>query len=155
MPTTKTCVVVGAGPGNGLSFGKKFSADGYGVALLARSRENLDNLKSTLPQSHVYECDVTRTDSILSTFTSIKNEVGPVDVLIYNAGAGVFGTIDEIDHESFEQAWRVNTLGCFHCVKAVLSDMRTAGGGHIVVVGATAAKGSDASSVACPEKGSR
>ena len=50
MQTPKTCVVVGAGPGNGLSIGRKFFGEGYSVALLARSAENLANLKTQLPE---------------------------------------------------------------------------------------------------------
>lgn len=140
MPTNKTCVVVGAGPGNGLSLGRKFIAEGYDVALLARSVDNLSNLKTMLPEAYTCACDVTQASSIQSAFDNVQKELGDIDVLIYNAGSGIFGAIDDIDEQSFEQAWRVNTMGCFTCVKTVLNNMRTAGGGKIVIMGATAAK---------------
>ena len=140
MQTSKTCVVVGAGPGNGLSLGRKFADEGYSIALLARSSENLANLKSELPEAHTFECDVTQLASIQKTFDDVRQELGPVDTLLYNAGAGVFGSIDDVEAEAFEQAWRTNTLGAFNCVKTVLADMRGRGGGTIIIIGATAAK---------------
>ena len=140
MQTSKTCVVVGAGPGNGLSLGRKFAGEGYSVALLARSAENLAYLKSELPEAHTFECDVTQLASIQKAFDNVREELGPVDTLIYNAGAGAFGSIDDVDAEAFEQAWRTNTLGAFNCTKTVLADMRNRHGGTIIVIGATAAK---------------
>lgn len=136
----KVCVVVGAGPGNGLSLGRKFIAQGYATALLARSEENLSALTEALPAAHTYACDVTDPESIASVFGRIGQDLGTTDVLVYNAGSGVFGSIDDIDAEAFEQAWRTNAMGCFHSARAVLPGMRKAGGGKIIVMGATAAK---------------
>jgi NAD(P)-dependent dehydrogenase (short-subunit alcohol dehydrogenase family) len=140
MNQSKICVVVGAGPGNGLALGKRFVAAEYTTALLARSSENLDDLKTALPAAHTYPCDVTNPDAIEAAFGSVAQDLGPVDTLIYNAGSGVFGSIDEIDGEAFEQAWRTNALGCYHCVNTVLPGMRASGKGTIIVIGATAAK---------------
>jgi NAD(P)-dependent dehydrogenase (short-subunit alcohol dehydrogenase family) len=136
----KSCVVVGAGPGNGLALGRKFISAGYATALLARSSENLRALGAALPDAHTAACDVTDSESIRSAFAALVRTVGHPAVLVYNAGAGAFGSIDDIDADAFEQAWRVNALGCFQCAAAVLPEMRRAGGGSIVVMGATAAK---------------
>jgi len=141
MNQSKVCAVVGAGPGNGLALGKRFDAAGYATALLARSTANLDKLKAELPSAHTYVCDVTSPESIQAAFTSMEQDLGPVvDTLIYNAGSGVFGSIDDVDAEAFEQAWRTNTLGCYHCVRRVLPGMRRTQSGTIMVIGATASK---------------
>ncbi len=136
----KTCVIVGAGPGNGLALGAKFLSAGYTTALLARSSQNLEALKDALPGAYTHVCDVTKAESIRSAFADVERVLGRTDVLIYNAGSGVFGSIDDIDADAFERAWRVNTLGCFHSVETVLPGMRGAGAGKIIVMGATAAK---------------
>lgn len=136
----KTCVVVGAGPGNGLALGKRFVSSGYATALLARSAETLSALEDALPDALTCACDVTDPESIRSAFARVEQELGTVDVLIYNAGAGVFGSIDDIGTDAFEQAWRVNALGCLHCTRTVLPGMRSNGSGNIMVIGATAAK---------------
>ena len=140
MQTNPTCVVVGAGPGNGLAFGKKFAANDYRVALLARDTDNLKNLKKALPTAYTYSCDVSNSTEVVEVFGQIQENLAPIEVLIYNAGAGVFGSVDDVDADAFEQAWRINTLGCFHCVKAVLEGMRTAKKGTIIIIGATASK---------------
>ena len=140
MSDSKNCVVVGAGPGNGLALGRRFQAAGYQVALLARSADNLKQLQNALPAALTLRCDVTLADEIEGSFATIRADLGQVGVLIYNAGSGVFGSIDEVSPETFEAAWRVNTLGCFLCVREVLPDMRSVGAGNIVIVGATASR---------------
>ncbi|MDX1383357.1 MAG: SDR family NAD(P)-dependent oxidoreductase, partial [Thermoanaerobaculia bacterium] len=68
----------------------------------------------------------------------IRDEMGPVSVLVYNAGSGVFGDFDAVSPEDLEAAWRVNTWGLLLAAKQVVPDMRGLGGGNIVVTGATA-----------------
>lgn len=136
---TKTCVIAGVGPGNGLSLGKRFAAAGYSVALLARSEAKLQRFSNQVPGSRTFACDVTDETSVIDTFEAIRNQVGDVDTLIYNAGAGIFGSVEEIDSVSFETAWRVNTLGCFLCCRQVIPAMKD-NGGNIVIIGATASK---------------
>ncbi len=136
--STPICVIAGAGPGNGLSFARKFTSEGHRVALLARQPDNLALLRQHLPNASVYECDVTQAPQIETTFTAIGRELGPVNTLIYNAGASAFGSLDEISAAQLEAAWRVNTWGFFSCVKQVLPDLREAGHGTVIVIGATA-----------------
>jgi len=136
---SKVCVIAGVGPGNGLSLGKRFAAGGYTVALLARSEAGLQQVSGQVPGAHAFVCDLTDETDVTNTFDRIAGELGDVDTLIYNAGAGVFGSVEEIDSVSFETAWRVNALGCFLCCKQVIPSMK-ARGGNIVIIGATASK---------------
>lgn len=132
------CAVVGVGPGNGAAFARKFSNEGYQIALLARNREYLKELSSELDGSRPYPSDVKDVEGLRATFSAIKSDMGPIDVLIYNAGSGVFVTVDETTIPDFEDAWRINTLGLLVAIQAVLPAMRAAGQGSIVVTGATA-----------------
>lgn len=134
------CAVVGAGPGNGRAIGERFATGGYRVALLARQPERLRELAANIPDALIHGCDVTRRDDVRNAAHRLEVDHGCPQVLVYNAGAGVFGSVDEIDDESFEQAWRTNAAGLLAWVQAVLPGMRAAGGGRIVVIGATAAK---------------
>ena len=68
----------------------------------------------------------------------MRNELGDVEVLVYNAGSGVFGSIDDVDSATFEDAWRINALGGFLCAQQVLPAMKVAEAGSIVFIGATA-----------------
>jgi len=134
------CAVVGVGPGNGAAFARRFAAEGYAVALLARSTDTTRDLAATLPGSRAYACDVGDAASVARAFEAIRGDLGDVDVLVYNAGSGVWGTIDDVRAEDFEAAWRVNTLGAFLVSKQVISGMRAKKKGSIVFVGATASR---------------
>jgi len=61
-----------------------------------------------------------------------------VDVLVYNAGSGSWGSIEEITPEAFEAAWRVNALGSLLVARQVIPAMNRAGAGSIIFIGATA-----------------
>lgn len=136
---SKVCVIAGVGPGNGLSLGKRFAAAGYGVVLLARSESRLKTVAEQVPGSSAIVCDVTDESAVTDAFRDIGSRFGEVDTFIYNAGAGIFGSVEEIDSVSFETAWRVNALGCFLCCRQVIPAMKK-NGGNIVVIGATASK---------------
>lgn len=133
-----TCAVVGVGPGNGAAFARRFASEGYRVALLARNQGTLTELESRIPGSRAFVYDVTDLEEASDVFGRIKAELGPVDTLVYNAGSGQFGSIDDTTPESFESAWRINALGCLVCAKQVIPDMRESKGGNIVIIGATA-----------------
>jgi NAD(P)-dependent dehydrogenase (short-subunit alcohol dehydrogenase family) len=131
-------VVVGVGPGNGQALGARFAREGYSVALLARDREKLLTIAEDMPHARAYSCDVTDAASVRETFEAIRQELGDVDVLLYNAGSGVFADFDEATPEQFENSWRVNAMGAFLCAKQVVPGMARRGGGSIVFTGATA-----------------
>ena len=132
------CVIIGVGPGNGASFARKFAAGGYEVALCARNEAYLNELAADIAGTHVYPYDVCATDAATGVFDRIRQDLGPVAVLAYNAGTGDFINIDKTTVEGLQLAWEVNTRGLFVATQQVLPDMRKAGGGNIVVRGATA-----------------
>jgi NAD(P)-dependent dehydrogenase (short-subunit alcohol dehydrogenase family) len=136
----KVCVVVGVGPGNGAAFASRFSKEGYHLALLARSNTLINKMVEELGNAQAYECDVSNSDSINKTFNKIYQDLGEVDVVIYNAGSGSWGNIEEIKPEDFEQNWRVNALGLMLVSQHVISFMKKKGKGSIIVIGATASK---------------
>jgi NAD(P)-dependent dehydrogenase (short-subunit alcohol dehydrogenase family) len=134
------CVVVGVGPGNGAALARRFHLEGYSVALLARSTDLSAQLAAELPGARAYSCDVANEASVAETFSSIAAEMGAVEALIYNAGSGVWGTIEDLTAKDFEQSWRVNTLGAFLTSKQVVPSMKAAGRGSIIFIGATASR---------------
>jgi NAD(P)-dependent dehydrogenase (short-subunit alcohol dehydrogenase family) len=144
----RVCVVAGVGPGNGAAFARRFGTEGYSVALLARSSAFSTQVASTLPDARVYECDVADADSVARAFDAVRRELGEPEVLVYNAGSGVWGTVEDATPADFENAWRVNTLGGFLASKQVIPAMKRAGRGSIVFVGATASRKAGARSAA-------
>ena len=134
------CAVVGVGPGNGAAFARRFAKEGYAVALLARKTDFTGDLASKLPGSRAYACDVGDAASVASAFEAVRRDLGDVDVLVYNAGSGVWGTIEDVSPADFEASWRVNTLGAFLVSKQVIGPMKAKKKGSIVFVGATASR---------------
>ncbi|MES1185032.1 MAG: SDR family NAD(P)-dependent oxidoreductase [Myxococcales bacterium] len=140
MTPKKVCVVVGVGPGNGAALARRFSQEGYAVALLARTRDTSGPLAESLSDARAYPCDITEEAAVASTFATIERELGPVHTLVYNAGSGVWGTIEDIEVAAFEQAYRVNALGLLLAAKQAIPRMLAQGGGNIVVIGATSSR---------------
>ena len=131
-------VVIGIGPKNGASLARRFAADGYAVALLSRKTELSTQIAAELPDARALSCDVSDADSIAAAFGEVRASMGPVDTVVYSAGSGSWGNIEEITADQFERAWRVNTLGLLLVSKQVIPAMLERGSGNIVVVGATA-----------------
>jgi NAD(P)-dependent dehydrogenase (short-subunit alcohol dehydrogenase family) len=136
----RVCAVVGVGPGNGAAMARRFAREGYAVALLARGMELTTALAQELPGARAYACDVGDPGSIERAFAAIREEMGDVDTLLYNAGSGSWGTIEDATASDFEAAFRVNALGAFVASKQVIGAMKKAGRGNIVFIGATASR---------------
>ena len=134
----KVCAVLGVGPGNGYSFARKFSKEGYAVALCSRNIQRLRKYSEKLGNTSVFEFDVTDVEAAERVFPEIRDKLGPVDVMIYNAGAGQFANIDDATPEGFQSAWEVNSRGLFLASREVIKHMRETGAGNIVIIGATA-----------------
>jgi NADP-dependent 3-hydroxy acid dehydrogenase YdfG len=137
MPSP-SCVIAGVGPGNGAAFARAFAAAGYRVGLIARSRTILDPLAAELSGSSAVTCDVRAPEELDAAFARLRDSLGQIEVLIYNAGAGAFEDLDQATPESLESAWRTNALGLFAATRSVLPDMRALRRGSIIVIGATA-----------------
>ena len=66
--------------------------------------------------------------------------MGEVDTLIYNAGAGIWKTVEEISAEEFEQSWRVNAMGALLVSNQLIPSMKANRNGNIIFIGATASR---------------
>ena len=135
---TRNCVVAGVGPGNGASFTRRFSSAGYQVAMLARNETYLDELGAEVADSHAIGCDVQDPAAVREAFDRVHKTLGLVDVLIYNAGAGEWASVEETQIEGFESSWKTNALGLLVAAQQVIPAMKERGQGAIVVIGATA-----------------
>jgi NAD(P)-dependent dehydrogenase (short-subunit alcohol dehydrogenase family) len=138
MSDKPLCVIIGIGPRNGAAFARTFSAAGYRLALLSRSTELSAKLAGELGDARAYACDASDSESIPKVFEAIRHDMGEVDTLVYNAGSGTWGTLDQISAADFERTWKINALGAFVAAQQVVPSMRAQKGGQIVFVGATA-----------------
>ena len=137
----RVAVVVGVGAGLGAALGRRFSR-GYAVALVARGGEKLEAFAREVADAGgralAVAADVSKADEIHAAFERIQRELGPVDVLLYNAAMRPFGRLMETKPSTFENTWRVNAFGAFLCAQEVVPGMLARGKGAIVLTGATA-----------------
>lgn len=137
--------LVGAGPGIGEAVARRFTAEGFVVALLARTEDKLQTMVEGIDAdfgkgtSRYYVTDLRIEESVISSFKNIVKELGSVQVLVYNAGARrVNGkSILDTTTEEFEGFTKINLFGAVWSTKCVLPAMLAAGKGTIIYTGAT------------------
>lgn len=153
--TQKVCVVTGVGPGIGKACCELYAAKGYHIVLMARQQAYLDEVASQLPGSaQVMPLDVTDEQAVNQAFEAIIAEHGQIDVLIYNAARGCFGSFLDIDPKELELNFAINTMGLLYCARAAAPSMIKQAKGSIMVTGNTAATRGGAKFAAfAPSKG--
>src|SRR5687768_14772949 len=113
MAKKPVCVVVGIGPGNGASLARRFARDGHAVALLSRSTDASGALVKEIgsASARAYACDAGDPSSVARVFAEIEKDLGAPAVVVYNAGSGTSGGVEDVSLQEFEASWRVNALG--------------------------------------------
>lgn len=133
------CAVVGIGPGNGAALSARWAAEGYRVAMLTRSEDTLREYEARIPNSRGFPCDASDEASVRAAFARVRDELGAVDTLVYNAGSGVWGDLSSLDAAGVRGSFDVNAVGLFLAAREVVPAMVEAGRGTIAVIGASAA----------------
>ncbi|WP_245687957.1 SDR family NAD(P)-dependent oxidoreductase [Rhodococcus phenolicus] len=129
--TARTAVVTGGGSGIGAAIAERLRNDGHRVA-------TLDLNPSDTKFSYV--ADVSDRASIDAALDEVRRELGPVTILVNAAGRELYKRFHNIDIETWNQIVSVNLNGVFHCVQAVLPDMRDAQWGRIVNISSSSAQ---------------
>ncbi|NEW08550.1 SDR family NAD(P)-dependent oxidoreductase [Paenibacillus sp. SYP-B3998] len=133
--------ITGASSGIGAVMAYQFSAKGAVPILTARNTDKLEEIAAGLPGQHaVYPLDVTNTEQVGDVVKLIIERYGRIDILINNAGYGIFESFVGAPFEHFEDMMNVNYLGLVRCTQAVLPHMLQAGNGHIVNIASMAGK---------------
>lgn len=139
----KVVVVTGGTRGMGKRVAERFALDGARVVLLARTRPDLDECVLELEgkgcQAYSYAVDVSDYKAVVRVADLIENEVGPVDVLVNNAGVVYGGPFLDVSPEAHAQMMAVNVNGCIWTMKAFLPGMAERNSGHVVNVASAAA----------------
>lgn len=141
----KTVVITGASGGLGEQIAFAAAKNGANVVLLARNLEKLETIKKTIETTSSIKCiieklDVSVVEDIPSVFKKIYDEVGPIDVLINNAGYGIFDEAHEATLKDIQGMFNVNVIGLIACTKEVLTFMRNRQSGHIINIASQAGK---------------
>jgi 3alpha(or 20beta)-hydroxysteroid dehydrogenase len=129
----KVAIVTGAAQGQGAAIARAFVAEGARVVLADILEEPGKLLADELGEGAYFaRHDVGDTASWQALMAGVHEAFGPVTVLANNAGILRFGDIDSMPAAEVELLFRVNQLGCFLGMQAVIPDMKQAGGGSII-----------------------
>jgi NAD(P)-dependent dehydrogenase (short-subunit alcohol dehydrogenase family) len=135
MTEPKTFLITGVSSGFGRAFAEAALAAGHRVAGTVRSEDARAAFEAVAPgRSLAAVLDVTDTDSIPGAISRIESTLGPVDVLVNNAGYGHEGVLEESALDEMQRQFDVNVFGAVAMMKAVLPGMRERRSGHIVNV---------------------
>ncbi len=132
----KTALITGAGRGIGRAIALAFAREGCKVALLARTRAELDDTAKEIVafggEALVTVCDVIRTEDIKRAVTETLDAFGKVDILVNNAGAAHFRPIQQVTLEEWQHALDVNVTSAFLFIQGVLPGMMEQRSGRII-----------------------
>ena len=136
-------VVTGGGRGIGRAIAQTLAAAGATVAVIARSKAELQETVSAIAQAggkaRLFTADVTRPEQVSCAFAEIEKEFGPVDLLVNNAGmVQPFGPLWENEADEWWQGLEVNVRGPMLCSRAVLPGMVARNRGRIVNIASSA-----------------
>lgn len=141
----KIVLVTGASSGIGRQVSLDFSGNGaQSIILVARSRSKLEDLEKTISRKFniktiIYPCDVSKKSEVEQMGREILDKCGHVDVLVNNAGFGLYGKVQHQSIEQIESVTFTNYLGVVYCTKVFLDSMIARKSGHIVNLASVAA----------------
>ncbi|HEY5625811.1 MAG TPA: SDR family NAD(P)-dependent oxidoreductase [Dehalococcoidia bacterium] len=135
----RTVIITGASSGIGRETAREFAKHGANVVLAARNREKLDAIARDIgDNATVVTVDVTERFSVAALARRTAEEYGAIDVLINNAGVGLFAPIADGNIDNARHLFEVNFWGAITCIQAVTPYMTSQRRGHIVNVSSVA-----------------
>lgn len=139
QPASPVAWVTGGGTGIGRSLALRLAAAGWTVAISGRRSGPLAATAGLDPERlHAYPLDVADLQAVRATVSRIETELGPLSLVILNAGIGQFVKLSEYSAEISTKHMQVNYLGVVHGLDAILPGFRQRHAGHIVIVASVA-----------------
>ncbi len=140
----RVVLVTGAGRGIGRAIARAFAEEGAHVALMGRTKKNLLEVQKELKphgvKTAVLPGDVADEGTVSRCVAAAEQALGPIDVLVNNAGIFAQAPLEKIDALVFDRILAVNLRGPFLMCRAVLPGMKSRRRGHIVNISSTAGK---------------
>jgi short-subunit dehydrogenase len=139
----RVAVITGASKGLGQELAKQLAREGYRVGLLARDQDALtkatNEIRANGGTAEFEVADVSERQSTLDAIHRLAERLGPVDLLVANAGIGPETRLEPMNVEQVEKMFRVNLFGVIYAIEAVLPEMLKRGSGHLAAVASLAA----------------
>jgi short-subunit dehydrogenase len=155
----RVAVITGASSGIGWELANELARQGAKVGLIARRREKLETLAGKIRQCYppnsvaVAAADVADRRATGKAFYSIREQLGPIDLLIANAGVGAPTLLNPVNIDQIQRMFYVNLFGVIYSIEAVLPEMLERRLGHIAAISSLSAfKGLPGESAYCASK---
>lgn len=136
--------ITGAAGGVGRAMARRFAADGYAVAAAQRSegphQALADELRAAGAAVAIERCDVTAVDQVQKAVAAAERQLGPIDVLINNAGVSASAPFASMDDELWARMLAVNLTGAYNVMRAVVPGMFERGRGRVINIASIAGK---------------
>ncbi|MGV8884979.1 MAG: SDR family oxidoreductase [Microbacteriaceae bacterium] len=136
-------VVTGGSAGLGRAIVRELADRGWDVAILARGVDGIEgaaaDVRARGRRALAVSTDVTDRHAVEAAADSVERELGPIDLWVNNAMAGVFGGFLDVDPDDFERATMVDYFGFVNGTRAALSRMTARDRGHVIQVGSALA----------------
>ncbi|WP_329189272.1 oxidoreductase [Actinacidiphila glaucinigra] len=135
----RTFFITAVGSGLGRAFAQEALGAGHRVIGTVRRPDQVAGFEALAPgRAAGRVLDVTDEDAVVSVVDEAERNIGPIEVLISNAGYGLEGTVEESSMDDLRRQFDVNVFGSVAVIKAVLPHMRRRRGGHIFSVSSMA-----------------
>jgi len=141
--TGKVAIVAGGTRGIGRAISESLLRDGASVAICGRTAEAVQlavSEMSNLGRVVGHPTDVSDPDAVTKFFQFVDDTLGGVDVLVNNAGIGVFRPVAEMERSEWRRVLGVNLDGVYYCCVEALQRMKSRGGGSIINISSLAAR---------------
>lgn len=130
---SKTIFITGASKGFGKLWVQAFLEKGYNVAATSRNAKSLGDLSSQYKSQFLpVSLDITNREAVIEAIQKTKNHFGTIDVVINNAGYGVFGAVEEVSEKAIKDVFQANVYGTLWVTQAALPILRAQQSGHII-----------------------
>jgi NAD(P)-dependent dehydrogenase (short-subunit alcohol dehydrogenase family) len=137
-------VVTGAASGIGLGIADRLATDGCAVALLDLDGEGVGKAAADLCgrglRAAAHEVDVSDRSAVERTYTAVRDDLGPVTIVVTSAGIEAFDPLLDVTPEKWDRVLAVNLTGTFTCIQLAVPDMIDAGWGRIVTISSSSAQ---------------
>jgi len=128
----RVAIVTGASSGIGLAISRLLVKRGARVALVSRSKEKLEGISKSLPNSFAIPADMTKEGEVRNMVGMAKDHFSRIDILINNAGQGYDSPVEKIDVDTFRHVFELDVVGPLLAMQGVIPVMKSQGGGTIV-----------------------
>lgn len=132
--TARTAIVTGGGRGIGAAIARALTARGVAVTVFSRTRAEVDRVVAERAAALAVAGDVRREEDVARLVAAHEATLGPVDVLVNDAGILIRGLAEALSPADFRSVVEVNLTGAFLCAREVIPGMKARGRGRIVNV---------------------